>query len=334
MPSRTRCELNKAAWSSILVATLLLTVAVTVEAQQPKKIPTIGILRNDTPTLFASRNEALHQGLRELGYVEGKNILFEYRYAYGNLDRLPQLAAELVNLKVDVIVVGGGTAAAAKNATTTIPIVVGSAGDLVGSGYVASLAKPGTNVTGLTNISPDVSGKRLELLKEVLPKSARVAVFFYGGESDLNEVKETEIASRQLGVPVQRVQARNRNEFTDAFAAMIKQHANAVIFIQSGFTLPHRKELSELAMKSHLPSLCETAVWTEDGCLVSYGPDLIHLWRRAAIFVDKILNGRKPADLPVEQPTKFDFVINLKTVKRIGITIPQSVLYRADRVIK
>jgi len=308
--------------------------AVAQAQQQAGKVPRIGVLRNDTPALFASRNEAFRQGLRKLGYVEGENIRFEYRYADGNRNRLPELAAELVSLKVDVIVVGGGTIAVAKKATITIPIVVGSAGDLVGGGWVASLANPGGNVTGSTDISPDVSGKRLELLKEVLPKASRVAVLFGGSESDLDEVKQTEIVARHLGVKVQRVKARNRNEFADAYAMMIKQQANAVIFIQGGDTLPHRKELSELAMKHRLPSMCETSPWTEDGCLMNYGPDLLHLWRRAATFVDKILKGRTPADLPVEQPMKFEFIINLKAAKQIGLTVPPNVLVRAQKVIR
>ena len=276
--------MKKIALLSILVVAVLLAVEVNAEAQQRQNVRRIGVLRNDTLALFASRNEAFREGLSELGYMEGENIRFEYRYADGNPNRLPELAAELVGLKVDVIVVGGGTIAVAKKATTTIPIVVGSAGDLVGRGWVASLAKPGGNVTGSTDISPDVSGKRLELLKEVLPKAARVAVLFSGSESDLDEVKQTEIAARRLGVKVQRVTARDRNEFADAYAMIIKHQANAVIFIQSGTTLPHRKELSELAMKHRLSSMCETSPWTEDGCLMNYGPDLLHLWRRAADF--------------------------------------------------
>ena len=318
----------------LALCAMLLALCTSASAQLATTIPRIGVLRNDTPALFASRNEALRQGLRELGYVEGKNIIIEYRYAEGKRDRLPDLAAELVNLKVDVIVVGGGTTEVARKATTTIPIVVGSAGDLVGGGHVASLAKPGGNVTGSTDISPDVSGKRLELLREVLPKAARVAVLSYSGQGDENEVEQTEIAARHLGVKVQRVKIRNRNEFPDAYAMMIKQRTDAIIFIQSGSTLPYRKELSDLAIKNRLPSLCETSLWTEDGCLMNYGPDLIYLWRRSATFIDKILKGRKPADLPVEQPKKFEFIVNLRTAKQIGLTIPPNVLARADRVIR
>ncbi len=329
---RRQAIIRKILW---LLATLVIADVDLGEAQQPAKtIPRIGVLRNDTPTTFASRNEAFLQGLRELGYVDGQNVFIEYRYAETKLDRLPKLAAELVGLKVDVIVVGGGATRVAKNATSTIPIVVGSAGDLVGGGLVVSLAKPGGNITGSTDISPDVSGKRLELLKEVLSKAARVAVLFSGSESDLDEVRQTEIAAGHLGVKVQRVKTRNPNEFADAYAMMLKQQANAVIFIQGADTLSHRKELSELALKHRLPSMCETSVWTEDGCLMNYGPDLLYLWRRAAVFVDKILKGGKPADLPIEQPTKFELVINLKAAKQIGLAIPPSVLARADKVIR
>ncbi len=317
-----------------LLASVFLTTVSLAQAQQAGKVPRIGVLRNDTPALFASRNEAFRSGIRELGYVDGQNLRLEYRYADGKPDRLPELAAELVNLKVDVIVVGGGSLRAAQKATTTIPIVVGGANDLVGDGWVESLAKPGGNITGSTTISPDVSGKRLEILKEVLLKAVRVAVFFAGSKSDLAEVKQTEIAARHFGVRIQRVKIENRNEFADAYAMMIKQKADAVIFIQGGGTLPHRKELSELAMKHRLPSMCETSVWTEDGCLMNYGPELLHLWRRAATFVDKILKGRTPADLPVEQPMKWEFIVNLKTAKQIGLTIPPNVLVRAQKVIR
>ena len=318
------------------MATFLLTTASVAQAQQQVgKVPRIGVLRNDTPALFASRNGAFRSGIRELGYVEGQNLRLEYRFAEGRPDRLPELAAELVNLKVDVIVVGGGTIAAAHKATTTIPIVVGGANDLVGDGWVESLAKPGGNITGSTTISPDVSGKRLEILKETVPKAARVAVLFWSpSRGDEEEVKQTEIAARHFGVRIQRVKIENRNEFADAYATMIKQKADAVIFIQGGGTLPHRKELSELAMKHRLPSMCETSVWTEDGCLMNYGPDLLYLWRRAATFVNKILKGRTPADLPVEQPMKWEFIVNLQTAKQIGLTIPPNVLVRAQKVIR
>jgi len=318
-----------------LVATtaFLTTVA---QAQQPGKVPLIGFLRSGSPLTHGSQNEAFVQGLRELGYVEGKNILIEYRYAEGNGRRWPELAGELVRHKVDVIVVGGiGFTKAARQATSTIPIVA-TAGDLVRAGLVSSLRKPGGNVTGSTEISPDLSGKRLELLKEVVPKASRVAVLWYPtvGLTDDDEVKETQAAARQLGVKVQAVEVRAADEFEKAYAAISKQPANAIIIIQGSFTLFHRRDLVELAVKNRLPSFCESARFADEGCLVSYGADVLYLYRRAAVFVDKILKGTKPADLPVEQPTKFELVINLKTAKQNGLTIPPNVLAKADRVIR
>jgi putative ABC transport system substrate-binding protein len=317
-----------------LLATFLLTTAPPTEAQQRGKAPRIGLLSPLSPSLATANIEAFRQGLRELGYIDGQNIAIEYRYAEGKLDRFPDIAAELVRLKPDVIVVGSTRfAEAAKQATSTIPIVV-NGGDIVGAGLVASLARPGGNVTGSTAISPDLSGKRIELLKEIVPKASRVAVLWYPGGRDEDEVKQTAIAARALGVKVQSLQVRDPNEFQSAYSAMTKQRADAYIIIQGSFTSFHRKRLLELAAKNRLPSMCEVPVWTEDGCIVSYGPDQLYRWRRAAYFVDKILKGRKPADLPVEQPTKFEFVINLKAAKQIGLTIPPNVLVRADRVIK
>ena len=293
-----------------LCATILMSCAV-VEAQQPsKKVATIGVLRNDSPATFATRNEAFLQGLSDLGYIHGKNIQLKYRYAERKLDRLLELGRELARLKVNVIVVGrSGATRAAKQVTSTIPIVVGSAGDLVGAGLVATLAKPGGNITGSTDISPDVSGKRLELINEVNPKGSRIAIVFYGIEGDLDEVKATELAAPSLGLKVLRVKVTERNEFHNAFATMSKQQIDAVIFIQGSGIFFHRKELVELALTHRLLTICETALWTEDGCLMNYGPDLLYLWRRAATYVDKILKGAKPADLPVEQPTKFELVV-------------------------
>lgn len=306
------------------------------EAQQGKKVPVVGFLRSGSAATHASQNEAFRQGLRDLGYIEGKSIAIEYRYAEGKSERWPGLAAELVRLKVDVIVVGGvGPTHAARQATSTIPIVVGGAGDLVGAGLVASLAKPGGNVTGSTEIAPDLSGKRLELLKEVLPYASQVGVVWYpSAGTDSDEVRETDKAARQLGVKIHLVEVRAAADFQAAFAAVNKQQANAVIIIQGNFTLFHRKQLVELAAKNRLPSLCESAGFADEGCLISYGADVLLLYRRAATFVDKILKGAKPADLPVEQPTKFELVINLKTAKQIGVTIPHNALARADRVIK
>jgi putative tryptophan/tyrosine transport system substrate-binding protein len=231
--------------------------------------------------------------------------------------------------------VGGTTAtAAAKQATSTIPIVVGSAGDLVGGGLVASLARPGGNITGSTSIAPDLSGKRLELLREVISKAAPVAVLFYPNPGSWDQIRETETAARGLGVRLQLVEVRDPNEFEKAYVAMRKQRASAVIIILTSFTNNHRKQLISLALKNRLPSVCEQSEWTNDGCLISYGPNVLLLFRRAAIYVDKILKGAKPADLPVEQPMKFELVINLKTAKQIGLTIPPNLLARADKVIK
>jgi putative ABC transport system substrate-binding protein len=310
---------------------MVLAFTFLAQAQQAKKIPRIGVLRPGSPA--DPSVDPLRQGLRELGYVEGKNIVIEYRYAEGKLDRLPDLVTEMVRLRPDVIVVGSTRVAeAAKQATSTIPIVV-IGGDVVGAGLVSSLARPGGNVTGLTAISPDLSGKRLELLKDVVPKLSRVGVLWYPGR-DEDEVKQTEIAGRTLGIAIQSVQVQAVEDFDSAYAAMKNERANGVILVQGGFTLFHRKQLAERAAKNRLPSIGETSTWTDDGCLMSYGPSQTDRSRRAATYVHKILQGAKPADLPVEQPTKFELTVNLKTAKQLGLTIPQSVLYRADKVIK
>jgi putative ABC transport system substrate-binding protein len=320
--------------SLLLIVLLMAARGVTAEAQ-PKKVPRIGLLAAGSPSSHAHQHVAFRQGLRDLGYIEGQNIIVEDRFAEGKIDRFPELAAEMVGLKVNVIVVGGTRlASAAKQATNTIPIVVGSAGDLIGEGVVDSLARPGGNVTGSTNISPDLSGKRLELLVEILSRTSRVVVLWEPSPGSLNEVRETESAARALGVKLQSHQIRSANDFDSAYSAMTRERADALIIIQGSLTLFHRTQLLELAVKNRLASICEGLAWANDGCLMSYGPDLSYQWRRAAIFVDKILKGTKPADLPVEQPMKFELIINLKTAKQIGLTIPQSVLYRADRVIK
>jgi putative tryptophan/tyrosine transport system substrate-binding protein len=316
-----------------LCATLF-ALCSSAEAQQPKKVARIGFLAAVSHSANSARFEAFRQGLRELGYTEGKNIVIEYRYAEGKLSRYPELANEMARLKPDVIVVASTRfTAAAKQATSTIPIVVGGGGDILGEGLVASLARPGGNITGSTSISPDLSGKRLELLKEVIPSASRIAVLWNQGPDD-KEVKETEIAARAFGLKVQPLQVQDPNEFQGAYAAMRKENVHALVLIQGSFTLFHRKQLVGLAAQNRLPSMCESPSWTDDGCLLSYGPDLLYQWRRAAVFVDKILKGTKPADLPVEQPTRFELVINLKTAKQISLTIPPNVLARADRVIK
>jgi putative ABC transport system substrate-binding protein len=286
---------------------------------------------------MAPQVEAFRQGLHALGYVEGKNILLEYRYGEGKREQYRDLADELVRLKPDIIVVSSvGLTAAAKKATNTVPIVVAGAGDLLGTGLVASLARPGGNVTGSTSMSTDLSGKRLELLKEVVPKATRVAVFWYTfpRSQDEDEVKQTQASAPPLGLKIQAVPVRATDDFEGAFAQMKRENANALIIIQGSFTSVYRKQLAELAIKHQLPTMCEAPTWTENGCLVSYGRDSRAAWRHAAVFVDKILKGAKPGDLPVEQPTKFELIINLKTAKQIGVTIPQKVLARADRVIK
>ena len=320
-----------------LLTSVYLATANLADAQQAaKKVPIIGVLRSESPSSHASEHEALRQGLRERGYVEGKNLVIEYRYAEGKLDRLPELATELVRLKVDVILVGGGSAtAAARQATTTIPIIVGSAGDLVGSGVVSSLAQPGGNITGSTNVDADFSARRLELLKEAFPKLSRVAVVGgEGSQGDQDELKETRGAARPLGVRIQSLVVKDSSQIQGAYTAMTKERAEALIILNNTFNFLHRSQLSELAVKYRLPTMFGRAAFVEAGGLMSYAASRIDSFRRAAYFADKIFKGAKPADLPVEQPTKFEFVINLKTAKQIGVTIPQSVLYRADKVIK
>jgi ABC-type uncharacterized transport system substrate-binding protein len=321
----------------VLLMPLILAAVHTVEAQQATKIPRIGVLPAGSPSAMATQVEAFRQSLRKLGYVEGKNILLEYRYGEGKREQYRDLADELVRLKPDIIVVSSvGFTAAAKEATKTIPLVVAGAGDLVGTGLVASLARPGGNVTGLTSMSTDLSGKRLELLKEVVPKATRVAVFWYTfpGSQDEDEVKQTQVTAPPLGLKIQAVPVRGTDDFHGAFAQMKRENANALIIIQGSFTNVYRSQLAELAIKNRLPTMCEQPTWAEAGCLVSYGRDPRDGWRRAAIFVDKILKGARPADLPVEQPTKFEFVINLKTAKQIGVVIPPNVLARADKVLR
>jgi putative ABC transport system substrate-binding protein len=322
---------------AVSLVTSTLAFGYLAEAQQPKKVYRIGLLIPVSASVLKSRTDAFREGLRELGYMEGKNVVIESRYADGKQEREPELAAEMVRLKPDVIVVGGNRfTATAKQATSTIPIVVGSAGDLLGTGLVSSLAHPGGNITGSTSISPDLSGKRLELLKEMVPKASRVAVLWRGrpGGSDEDEIKETEKTAVAFKVRIQRVGVQAPGDFQEAFAAMKREKANALVIVLGSFTLLHRRELADLAVKNRLPSMCETADFASDGCLISYGPDLLYPWRRAATFVDKILKGTKPEDIPVEGPKKFEMIINLITAKQIGVTIPPNLLVRADRVIR
>jgi putative ABC transport system substrate-binding protein len=308
-----------------------------VAAQPIKKVPQIGFFDAGTFSSASLRIEAFRSGLRELGYVEGRNILIEYRFAEGNLNRLPDLAEALVRLKVDVIVARSTPVIrAAKNATTTIPIVMAAAADAVGSGLVASLAHPGGNVTGLTTIQPELAGKRIELLRDIIPNLFRVAfVARSGGTAERLQITEVEHAARMFGVQIQVLTLNSADEFDAAFSAMKRERADALI-VQPFFigALGHAPRIAHAAAKHRLPTISGLAQFTDEGGLISYGPDVLEPTRRAAVFVDKILKGQKPTDIPVEQPTKFEFVINLKTAKQIGLTIPPNVLARADRLIK
>jgi putative ABC transport system substrate-binding protein len=309
------------------------------EAQQAAKVARIGFLRSN---LAANPHlqEAFLQGLRDLGYVEGRNVVIEYRDAEGKLERLPALAAELVALKVDVIVTGGGTptALAAKQATRTLPIVFASAPDPVTDGLVTSLARPGGNVTGLSNLSPELVGKRLEQLKQAVPGVSRVAVLWQPGvmgeRTEKDMPKAVEVAARALGVRPQFVEARGPADVDRAFSDMTRARAGALTVSGSAMFFNERRRLVDLAAKNRLPTVFPLKEYFDAGGLMAYGPNLPDLFRRAATYVDKILKGAKPGDLPVEQPTKFELVINLKTAKALGLTIPQSLLGRADQIIQ
>jgi ABC-type uncharacterized transport system substrate-binding protein len=319
-----------------LLATVLLTAAPHAEAQQPKKVPHVGVLAGGSASSDKARIDALRQGLRELGYMEGKNLVIEYAYADGKTNRLTELAARLVHLKVEVIVTAGPSATrAAKQATTTIPIVMAQDSDPVASGLAASLARPGGNITGLSRLSPELSGKQLELLKETVPTLSQLAVFENstqpGNRQSLNEV---ELAAGALGVQLQTVNISGPKDIQTAFLAASKRRANGLLVLSSPVLFAQRTEVVELAAKNRLPAIYFALEFAEDGGLMSYGPSITDLFRRAATYVDKILKGAKPAELPVEQPTKFELIMNLKAAKKIGLTIPPNVLARADKVIK
>jgi putative ABC transport system substrate-binding protein len=321
-----------------LVVTLLTLVScgVAAEAQQLAKIPRIGFLTNNSSTGLAAADEAFRQGLRALGYVEGKSLVIEYRYGEGKVGRLAEMAAELVRLKVNVIVTGGPTSTrTAKQATSTIPIVMASDPDPVANGFVASLARPGGNITGLATLSPELGGKRLELLKEILPKLSRVMVL---GTSTTpgtaQELKEAELAAGAFGMKLQYLNVLDPKDIEAGFRAASKERADAVLVLTSAILISQRKQIADLAVKNRLPVMYPQAEYVEDGGLTTYGVSLIDLHRRAATYVDKILKGAKPADLSVEQPVKFELIINLKAAKQIGLTIPPSVLARADKVIR
>ena len=317
-----------------VLASLILLSLHPADAQQPKKVPRIGVILGVATD--PARTEAFRQGLRELGYVEGKNIVIEWRDPGGKADRQRAIVAEFVRLKVDVIVTGGaGGTRAAKEETVTTPIVMTQDPDPIGNGFIASLARPGGNITGLSNLNRELSGKRLELLKEVVPKLSRVAVFgtstFPGNAENL---KETELAAKALVVQLQYIEVRETKDIETAFRAASKGRAEAVLGLGGGLLTSLRTQVVELALKSRLPAIYNNRESVEAGGLMSYGVSVTDLSRRAAIYVDKILKGAKPADLPVEQPTKFEFIINLKEAKQIGLTIPPNVLARADKVIK
>ena len=328
--------MKKAAVPSILVAVVLLALGVTAEAQQPTKIPRIGYLGGASLSAIPERIEALRQGLRELGYVEGKNIAIEWRWAEGKLDRLPDLAAELVRLKVDIIVSAGpAVTPVLKETIKTIPIVMAQDNDPVGNGFVASLARPGGNITGLATLAPELSGKQLDLLKEIIPKLSRVAVLGTSTQpGNAQTLREIELAAGALKVKIQYLDVLGPKDIETAFQAARKGRADAVFVLVSAVFNSHRTQVVELAVKSRLPAIFYSAEYAELGGLMAYGTSYTELYRRVATYVDKILKGAKPADLPVEQPMKFDFVINLKAAKEIGLTIPPNVLARADKVIK
>jgi putative tryptophan/tyrosine transport system substrate-binding protein len=325
--------------AKILVYALLAFILGTIhvaQAQQPKKVPRIGFLGFTSLSAIAARIEAFQQGLHEFGYVEGKNIVVEYRSAEGELDRLPELAAELVRLKVEAIVTTGPSVTrAVKEATTTIPIVMGFDTDPVGNGFVASLARPGGTITGLSVVSPEISGKQLELLKEIVPKLSHVAVLGAStNPGNAQSLKETELAAGAYKVQFQYLNVLSPKDIETAFRAASKGHAGAVLVLASPLIESHRTQITDLAAKDRLPAIYYAPEFVEAGGLMSYGTSFPDLFRRAAMYVDKILKGAKPADLPVEQPMKFELVINLKAAKQIGLTIPPNVLARADKVIK
>jgi ABC-type uncharacterized transport system substrate-binding protein len=319
-----------------LLATVLLSTAPPAAAQQPTKIARIGYLAPASLSALAARTEAFRHGLRDLGYVEGKNIVIEWRSADGKLDRLPALAGELVRLKVDVIVTTGPTATRpAKEATSTIPIVMAQDIDPVGTGFVASLARPGGNITGLSSLAPEISGKQLELLKEIVPRLSRVAVLWASSNpANAQALREMERAAGALGVKLQPLDILGSKDVQTAFKAASKKRGDAVLMLPNGVAIAHRREIAELAIKSGLPAIYPRSEFVEDGGLMSYGASFTDMDRHAATYVDKILKGAKPADLPVAQPTKFELFINLKAAKQIGLTIPPNVLARADKVVR
>ena len=316
--------------------TMLLALCASATAQQPTQVPRIGHLAAASLSAVAARTEAFRQGLRELGYVEAKNIVIESRWAEGKTERLPELAAELVLLKVDVIVTGGPSVNRfAKQATVTIPIVLAFDNDPVGNGFAASLARPGGNITGLSTQYPEISGKQLELLKEIVPRFSRVAVLGNSTQpGNPQALREVETDAKAFGVKLQYLDVLGPKDIETAFREASKGHADAVLVLASQLVTSHPKQFAELAAKNRLPAIYWSPEFVEAGGLMAYSVSITDLFRSAATYVDKILKGAKPADLPVQQPTKFEFIINLKAAKKIGLTIPPNVLARADRVIR
>jgi putative ABC transport system substrate-binding protein len=316
---------------------LLCLSSYAVEGQEPKNIPRLGFLSANAAKEDRNRLAVFREGLRQLGYVEAKNILIQYRFADGKLDSLPELAAGLAHLNVNIIVVTAGNEAvqAAKNATQSIPIVMAFSGDPVGAGFVASLARPGGNITGLSRINIELTAKRLELLNETVPSATRIAVLFNPeGRVPVLALKEAQGAGQRLGLQIQAHEMKAPQDIESAFRSAARDRAGAIMTLPGGFTGFHRTRIVNLALKSRLPGVYSNSRFVEDGGLMSYASDQREEFGRATIYVDRILKGAKPADLPVEQPTKFELAINLKTAKHIGLTIPPNVLARADRVIK
>jgi putative tryptophan/tyrosine transport system substrate-binding protein len=318
------------------VCAWFLALAFPAAGQQSTNIPRIGFLAATKPAAVAARVAAFRQGLREMGYIEGKNIVVEYRYGEGNVDRERELAAELIRLKVALIVTTGPTVTrTAKEATVTIPIVMAQDVDPVANGFVASLSRPGGNITGLSNLSPELSGKRLEFLKDIVPTLSRVGII--GSSTEPNNaqlLKETELAADSLNVKLQYQNVVSSPDIETAFRAIAKKQGDGVVFLGSAIFGSYRSQIAELAVKNRLPATYTRPEFVEDGGLMTYGPSINDLFRRAATYVDKILKGAKPALLPVEQPTKFELIINLNAAKKIDLIIPQKILARADRVIK
>jgi len=316
---------------------MLFALCVSAEAQQAKKIARIGFLAPATQTGYQHYTDAFLQGLRELGYVEGQNIVIEYRWAEGNFERLPELAAELVRLKVDVIVAAVTQASlAAKNASGTIPIIMVAVANPVDSGLVASLARPGANITGTSAMTDEVVGKQLELLKETFPKILRVAAMWNPANPVFQklQLRAVEATARELNVGLQKLEARDPVEIERAFTAIAKESTRALVLLSDPLFITHRKQIADLALKYRLPAAAGVREYVEAGLLMSYGVSFTDLYRRTATYVDKVLKGAKPADIPVERPVKFEFVINLTTAKQIGVTVPPNVLARGDKVIK